>query len=59
MRELEKAQARGCSNVVPIIRAIAPVEPPRSQVPLSVTLAKRGPGNPYPGNTKMRMGFTL
>lgn len=59
MRELEKAKARGCTNVIPVIRAIAPVDPPRAPVPLSVTLAKRGPGNPHPGNTKMRMGFTL
>jgi hypothetical protein len=58
-REMEKARARGCANIVPIARAAVPADAPRQPPVMGETVTKRGPGNPFPGQTKMRMGFTL
>lgn len=58
-RELDKARARGCANVIPIARAAASTDVKPSQPQMGETIMKRGPGNPFPGQTKMRMGFTL
>lgn len=58
-RELDKARARGCANVVPIARAAAPADPIRKPPTLGETTMRRGPGNPFPGVTKLRMGFTV
>lgn len=57
LQQAEAAQQRGCTNVVPILRVAAPPAPPR-QAPREGKAWKRGPGNPAPGNTTLRLGFT-
>ena len=67
------AQQRGCSNVVPILKAAATTTyAPRRFVLLVImcpcidlnassdpsATAVRTPGNPAPGNTKKRLGLT-
>ena len=56
-KQAEEARARGCSNVIPILRAAAPPAAPRDQ-PKQGKAWTRAPGNPAPGNTTLRMGFT-
>jgi len=57
LRQLEAAQARGCPNVVPLQAVLSGPAKART-TPTNTTAMKRGPGNPYPGNTQRRLGFT-
>jgi len=59
-RRLQAAKERGCDNVYPMTKSLEKLKPwapkPAPNLP-SVTTRRRG--NPYPGNSKARMGFTM
>lgn len=56
-KQIEAARARGCTNVYPLQAAVA--GPPTSRpAPMGATASKPGRGNPFPGNSQLRMGFT-
>ena len=56
--QLERAIARGCKNVIPIARLTIPPPAPLPRKKEGTTY-KKSPGNPHPGNTQARMGFSF
>jgi len=59
-KRLAAAEARGCGNTHPMKKAIQSLEPwqpkPKPNLP-SINTRRRG--NPYPGDTKARLGFIM
>ena len=61
LQKIQDAQDAGCSNVAPLIKAanlhLITVKP-QGSYPQDSTVWKKSPGNPAPGNTQKRLGFT-
>ena len=56
--QIESAKARGCTNIYPMQKRLAELEgfKPKAKPSLSA-YDTRSAGNPFPGDTKKRMGF--
>ena len=59
-RRLQAARERGCDNVYPMTKSLEKLKPwePKPAPNLPSVMTRRR-GNPYPGNSKARMGFTM
>lgn len=60
IKQMEAAKAAGETNVVPIVKAINALDwrPAARERPHLPTFDNRRRGNPFPGNSKKRMGMT-